>query len=516
MRKTVTVLLLFALIFAVAGCIAEGGKVTESEKIEDTGKSANTEESENTNNETDTKAADTGASAPGEWTLLTSPTLTGEGAAIKVTAGGTVTVKLPVLNDSDYTSYITGQPSCTQEGVKKYVYAKDGAVFTFETVLPKTDHSPVAEAEIAATCTQEGKTGGAHCSVCGTVLSYPTTVPALGHSYGADGKCIRCGQSENEYIQITDIEGLKNISKNMSGKYLLAADIDMTDMSWIPIGTETVQFTGEFNGGGHTVTFGRITATSENALFYTNSGTVYGLTVKASGAVIKNAGYKGGYIAVINNGTIRECEITGVRVYEFYAEAEGADRNKTGVVKDETYDFSFGEFCAINSGKITGCKNSGSVAVIHTVKAAHYGYGYGVPLVTMTPYIVLESSDHTYVHSSVKFGGVCADNRSVIENCRLEATYNCEERAATDTHRSEWWYGYARAWTEMSVGSVTAVNGGTVSDTCARKATLSDGSYTVSTNADHESISFEFRTQYEYIGLIAANEGSVSDLTYVQ
>lgn len=43
------------------------------------------------------------------------------------------------------------------------------------------DHTPAAIDAVPATCTAAGKTSGVKCSVCGEVLTAPTTVKALGH-----------------------------------------------------------------------------------------------------------------------------------------------------------------------------------------------------------------------------------------------------------------------------------------------------------------------------------------------
>ena len=82
-------------------------------------------------------------------------------------------------------------------------------------------------------------------------------------------------ESETEipegYEAIYDIEDLYLIRYNLSGKYILMADIDMTDdiapgadwdydgMGWLPIGnSEGSAFTGVFDGNGHTINGMRI------------------------------------------------------------------------------------------------------------------------------------------------------------------------------------------------------------------------------------------------------------------
>lgn len=58
------------------------------------------------------------------------------------------------------------------------------------THVDKANHTVVTDAAVAATCTEDGKTEGSHCSDCGAVIKAQEKVPALGHKYGewADAK----------------------------------------------------------------------------------------------------------------------------------------------------------------------------------------------------------------------------------------------------------------------------------------------------------------------------------------
>lgn len=57
-------------------------------------------------------------------------------------------------------------------------------------------HMPVTDAALAPTCTDTGLTEGAHCSLCGDVLTAQTVVPAKGHIYDDAGDCTECGIDE--------------------------------------------------------------------------------------------------------------------------------------------------------------------------------------------------------------------------------------------------------------------------------------------------------------------------------
>ncbi len=68
------------------------------------------------------------------------------------------------------------------------------------------------EITTAATCTTDGvKTFTCTREGCGETKI--ETIPALGHSYGADGKCTLCGESKKNYRLVTDVAQLKEGSK---------------------------------------------------------------------------------------------------------------------------------------------------------------------------------------------------------------------------------------------------------------------------------------------------------------
>lgn len=101
-------------------------------------------------------------------------------------------------------------------------------------------------------------------------------------------------------ITITTAEQLQAISNDMAGEYELGCDIDLAGINWKPLGvseTQTdyspTQFSGTFNGNGHTIKnltiekttndtynlvglFGRISGTIQNLVIKDANITVYG------------------------------------------------------------------------------------------------------------------------------------------------------------------------------------------------------------------------------------------------
>lgn len=89
----------------------------------------------------------------------------------------------------------TRPATCTEPGETTYTCTKCGVTRMEE--IPATGHTEVIDEAVAATCTEEGKTQGSHCSVCGAVITAQETIPALGHLWSTNdcaqqATCSRC------------------------------------------------------------------------------------------------------------------------------------------------------------------------------------------------------------------------------------------------------------------------------------------------------------------------------------
>ncbi len=116
----------------------------------------------------------------------------------------------------------------------------------------------------------------------------------------------------------------------------LAADIDMTGQSWTPIKTGlSPQYTGVFDGNGHTITG------LGNCLLEENDGEVRNLTlVNPTGLTLPGSIFSAGAVAGRNEGTIENCHVVG------------------GSVKGDVYS---GGIVGINGGTIRACSSSAMV-----------------------------------------------------------------------------------------------------------------------------------------------------------
>lgn len=141
----------------------------------------------------------------------------------------------------------------------------------------------------------------------------PTSYAAATDYGGADG-----GGGITAFMLVNTVENLQAISTNLAGTYALGRDIDASGTAewddgkgFVPIGTETDQFTGTLDGQGHVVSGLSIKRTGEVGLFgYVGSaGTItrIGIVDASVSATHDDVGILAGY----NDGSITASYATG-------------------------------------------------------------------------------------------------------------------------------------------------------------------------------------------------------------
>lgn len=121
----------------------------------------------------------------------------------------------------------------------------------------------------------------------------------------------------------------------------LTADINMTGKEWTPVGM-SINYSGTFDGQGHTITGLNISSSSEAVALFGDIGGAG----KVMNLQLKDVTYKGstamGGIAHGNNGTITACSVTGT-------------------LTNTTNNGDVGGIAAINYGTITACWFNGTI-----------------------------------------------------------------------------------------------------------------------------------------------------------
>lgn len=125
------------------------------------------------------------------------------------------------------------------------------------------------------------------------------------------------------YTLIKTADELQQIESNLSGKYILMNDIDLSGYDWTPLGLggfyvdDSQGFTGELNGNGYVVRNLKIHDSSEDAcagLFgcITSGGSVSNLGLEDVDIDCSGADSCAGGLAAVSFSTITNCYTTGV------------------------------------------------------------------------------------------------------------------------------------------------------------------------------------------------------------
>lgn len=163
---------------------------------------------------------------------------------------------------------------------------------------------------------------------------------------GAEANEAYSYDSNTKTITIYSGEGLKVAADVVNSgdtdiNIILDNDIDLSDIEWTPIGTESRPYTGTFDGGTYTITGLTVNQTRENVGLIGcigSNGTVK--NVKLENVNITGDDYFVGGVAGTNYGTIENCSVDGTLTN---------NRHYLGGVVGNNY------------GSIIGCSSSGTI-----------------------------------------------------------------------------------------------------------------------------------------------------------
>lgn len=136
---------------------------------------------------------------------------------------------------------------------------------------------------------------------------------------------------EQGYTIITTAEQLIAIADNMSGKYILMGDIDLSGVAWTPIGDEKNPFTGKLNGNGFSI---------KNLDVAIDNGTK-----------TQNVGFFG----VTDGAEIKDINFVDAKI----TTPEGYNKGSVGIVAGTAKNTSFDGVSA--SGEVTGHQRLGGL-----------------------------------------------------------------------------------------------------------------------------------------------------------
>ena len=190
---------------------------------------------------------------------------------------------------------------------------------------------------------------------------------------------------------VTSAEGLKAVADianngNLGINITLTENINLTDMDWAPIGIDyNHQYTGTFNGGGHTITGLTVTGSNEYAGLFGRIGSGGKvMNVKLEGVQIESDNEMSAVGGVVgySYGNIENCSVSGsVSSNSTAGGVVGAQLggsitgcNISATVKGVTYAGGIAGYTN-GGGSLTGCYATGSISVENNTTNAAWAGG---------------------------------------------------------------------------------------------------------------------------------------------
>ena len=367
------------------------------------------------------------------------------------------------------------------------------------------------------TCTAQGKSH-LTCTKCGFVTD--VDVPATGHTViQGTAKCGVCGMfvvDEKTIVKISNVDGLKAIANNLGGVYMLTADINLKDVVWTPIGTQSKPFTGMLFGNGHKITNLNLTDLAVGGLFGYNAGTIVGLTIDSatiSVANVENA--VNGVFAAVNTGKIVDCVLNGTvdAVARVLRTANSLDASF------DAYSNTLGGIAGTNAvtGTISGC------TVNATVNFRLINELLNVTPVNLSFYLSRGwKLDFSTSAANFAIGGIAGENNGTVTNCVVNgivsasSTQNIFIERTVDSFIGNITYkaGKLELVTNLYAGALVGYNSGTVSNCRGRNIQISRAGGTQDDSGSFFAMTHIFNTQWDtnadYRGLVGCSPKSAT------
>lgn len=244
---------------------------------------------------------------------------------------------------------------------------------------------------------------------------------------------------------ISSIAELQSVAYNLSGIYELTTNIDLSGISWEPLGDETNPFTGYFNGADYSIlNFSFVSYRQDVGLFGYSKGTIKNLNIRVNfsvdptviavnnGSTIsgQNIGALVGYQYV--NGAVSNCHVTGVMNIrsgygDYLDECFGGliGKNEAGSISycssniemTANYSGNIGGLIGANTGTVNNCFSKGTIKeIINKTSTSNVGTSYMGGLIGYNCSIIRNSysacvvwgsssSDYTGGIAGVDYGG---------------------------------------------------------------------------------------------------------------
>ena len=313
-----------------------------------------------------------------------------------------------------------------------------------------------------------------------------------------DGTCDSCSLFIEEIKEINNKNQLIEINNNLSGAYVLKANITL-DGEWAGIGNKDKAFTGKLYGNNHSIS-GLTILSTDHALIVNNKGLIDGLTIENLRIDLQSEGNNvGAGIACYNSGTIKNCKIVGTTTVSTHQGWQIDSCKDNGMHKIAT--FIIGAICAENNkGNIIGCKVEGTINNTFTDRCISFHNGF--PLLKQS----------VKVTSNIHYGNVAAKNNGTISDTIVDCDHNIVASASAEQ-------GYpvdgSYATINLCAGSLVGENTSLIKNSSAKayKIDISEKSSSGESNCVAKVVVSKASS---YEGIMGANTGMTDGFTTIE
>ena len=161
-------------------------------------------------------------------------------------------------------------------------------------------------------------------------------------------------------IKITSAQGFKDISKNLSGNYVLLSDLDFDGAQIPPIGGSSGRFSGIIVGNGHTISNFSVSVDYPFAgLIARNAGKIENIQIRDARISVSRTGADAfaGVIVGENTGTISNCSVSASSVKVRAVDSNNTEgKSRYAVAGGVAGKISVGtiEHCSVNGVSVYG------------------------------------------------------------------------------------------------------------------------------------------------------------------
>jgi len=220
----------------------------------------------------------------------------------------------------------------------------------------------------------------------GSVTSSPLTLTVAEEPDGSNTKPFRIYDETD--LRLVGRADSERPTWTLNNNYRLMRNITLMQGNWTPIGTNSIGFTGIFDGGNNTISDLTINSPTSDYLglfSYIDGGTVKNLGLINVSITSSNSKYVGGLVGHMvghNSGTIQNCYATGSATGDCASGliascASGTVQNCYATGSVTGYTTASGLIGSVNSSTIQNCYATGSVSLIIGVRYSSAGLTAG-------------------------------------------------------------------------------------------------------------------------------------------